>query len=457
MIYSFLSNYILFISLHFEFFPFFHHAALRGGICQCSHRYFKANNKYMDSFNEEEKSKYLMYFDVNGLYGSTMCESLPISDFEWVNDISLDSILKTSDDAEYGYFLEVDLDYPSSLHNAHNDYPLCPEKMRIGNSKVDKLVLNLNAKKKYVLHYRTLKFILSHGMSLTRVHKVLRFKQKKWLKPFISLNHSHRLNCKNQFEKNLYKLMNNSIYGKTLENVKNRCDIRLVNSWAGRYGAQSLISRPNFKGTKIFNENLIAVELNKTNVKIDKPGIIGVAILELSKNLMYKFHYDFMHANYKYKKCRLGYTDTDSFIYCIEDDDAYKLIDRNPLQFNKYKLGCMKDENDGFIMTEFVGLRPKMYSYKVISKKNKNEIVENKRAKGVKRHIINNKLKFKDFLECVKHNTVVSGRQPLIKSHYHKVYSIKQKKIFLDSGDDKRFILDDKISTLAWGHYKLSQ
>lgn len=164
-------------SFHLKNFLLF--KALRGGICQCSHRYFKANNKYMENYDKEEKSKYLMYFDVNGLYSWTMCESLPISDYEWINNISIDTILNTSDSSELGYFIEVDLDYPSSLHNSHNDYPLCPEKIKLEGSKEEKLFLNLSSKKNYVLHYRTLKFALSHGMQLSKVHKVLRFEQSK--------------------------------------------------------------------------------------------------------------------------------------------------------------------------------------------------------------------------------------------------------------------------------------
>lgn len=424
---------------------------MRGGICQCSHHHFKANNKYMSDYNHEEISKYLMYLDVNGLYGWTMCEALPISDFKWLDHYSINEIITTSDDAEYGYFLEVDLDYPEKLHDMHNDYPMCAEKMCIGESKQEKLILNLNSKKNYVLHYRTLKLVLSHGLVLKHIHRVLKFKQSKWLKTFIQLNTEKRLACRNPFEKNLFKLINNSIYGKALENKKKQSDIKLVNKWHTRYGAKSLICRPNFKSVKIFNENLVAIELNKLSVKMDRPMIIGVAILEISKVLMYTFHYDFMIKKYGYGKCKLAYTDTDSFIYCIEDEDVYKLVEENPDKFNDKTLGLMKDENSGHIMTEFVGLRAKMYSYKV--QKSKNICTESKRAKGVKKHIINNKLTFSDFLKCVEENTTFVSSQPSIRSNYHKVYTISQNKIMLESSDDKRYILSDKKSTLAWGHY----
>lgn len=136
----------------------------------------------MDDYNPHEASKYLMYFDVNGLYGWTMCEPLPISNFEWKENFSLDEILTTCDDNEYGYFLEVDLNYPHTLHNTHNDYPMCAEKMCINGCKQEKLILSLNSKKNYVLHYRTLKFVLKHGLELKCVYKVLKFKQFKMAK-----------------------------------------------------------------------------------------------------------------------------------------------------------------------------------------------------------------------------------------------------------------------------------
>lgn len=408
----------------------------------------------MKDWDESEESKYLMYFDVNGLYGWTMCESLPLANYEWIEEFSIDEILQTKDDGNVGYFLEVDLDYPISLHDTHNDYPMCAERMSIGKSKQEKLILNLNHKKNYVLHYRTLKLVLKHGLVLKNVHKVLKFEQSKWLKSFIELNQRMRLSCKNPFEKFLYKLVSNSIYGKFLENKKKWKDIKLVNNWEGRYGAQSLISRPNFKGTKIFNENLVAIELNKVNVKIDKPMIIGVAVLEISKVLMYDFHYGFMLKKYDYNKCKMAYTDTDSFVYCIHDDDAYNLINENKDKFDDKKPGLMKDENCGNIMVEFVGLRAKMYSYRV--QKQKNMMIESKRAKGIKKHIVNKKLTFDDFKQCILQHTSLTGSQSLIKSSFHKVYTINQNKVFLDGSDDKRFISNENC-TLAWGHYNIEK
>lgn len=399
-----------------------------------------------------------------------MCEALPIKDFKWIepSEEKVTQILQMSDDSKKGFFLEVDLCYPAELHNKHNDYPFCAEHMVANDSKQQKLILNLHDKNKYVLHYRSLKLALKHGLVLKKVYRILQFIQSKWLKPFIDLNTKLRTEAKNDFEKNLYKLMSNAIYGKFIENVRKRKNTKLVSQWDGRYGAQSLISKPSFKNRIIFNENLVAIEMMKTNVKLNKPILVGVSVLEISKTLMYRFHYDFMLKKFSYKNCNLMYTDTDSFIYCIKNADVYSLMRKNPEKFdtsdfrlknrfniqllNKKVPGLMKDESKGKIVREFVGLRAKAYSLKV-QQRNSDKIT--KRAKGVKKHIIEGNITFNDFVSCLDKNVVVVGKQPLIKSKLHKVFSIEQRKRLLDGGDDKRCILANGINTLAWGHYKI--
>ena len=148
---------------------------------------------------------------------------------------------------ETGYILQVDLEYPKELHNAHNDYPLAPENITI--NEIDKLTPNLNNKTKYILHLKNLQLYLSLGLKLTKVHKVLAFEQKYWMRPYIDLNTSLRTASKNDFEKDFFKLMNNSVFGKTMENIRNRVDIRLVNE---EKQAKKLVSKPTFEGRKIF-------------------------------------------------------------------------------------------------------------------------------------------------------------------------------------------------------------
>lgn len=421
----------------------------------------------MDDFNEKLPESYLMLFDVNSLYAYAMSQPLPIGKYEWVRvtDQLMKQILCASSNSMYGYLLEVDLSYPSHLHDLHNNYPFLCEKMKSKDSKTEKLILNLNDKSNYVLHYQTLQMALSHGLILKKVHKILKFRQSKWLKPFIDFNTEKRKNAQNEFEKKLYKLFSNSTYGKTIENVRKRRNVKLLCKWEGRYGAKVYISKPSFKRIVIFNENLVAIELFKNEIALNRPIAVGVCVLEISKLKMYDFHYNFMLKEYSYDNCRIQYTDTDSFIYYLTGKDIYSVMRENATLFdtsdysvdNIYKIkpqnkkiyGLMKDESNGNIMTEFIGLRAKMYCYKFQNGR------VTKRAKGVKRAIVNKKLSFEKYYHCLFDNCSVVDKQATIKSHKHKLFSIELTKKMLDSRDDKRFILDDKVTTLAWGHRKI--
>lgn len=445
---------------------------LRGGISQCSKRWCKANNKYMnDEYDPNIPSTYLLYLDVNNLYGWAMSQSLPISNFEWVEDSLSDTeqikrqIMNTSDNSDFGFLLEVDLEYPKELHDLHNDYPFCAEHMSIGDSKQSKLVLTLYDKKSYVVHYRMLKFALMHGLKLKKVHRILKFKQSTWMKKYITLNSHERANAKNEFEKDLFKLMNNAVFGKTMENIRNRVDIKLITKWDGRFGLESMIAKPNFKRNVIFHENLVACELKRLNVYMTKPMIVGMCILDISKIQMCEFHYNFMLRKLSPEKCRILYTDTDSFVYEIHCDDAYALFRENkarfdtsdfPLDnpydikhFNKKVLGVMKDEYKGELLKEFIGLRSKMYTVKTF----KNKIT--KKGKGVKKYVLDRKISFDDYMKCIVEKCELKKDQTRIQSSRHNVYTIKNEKKVLDPNDDKRFLMPDSFDTLAWGHYKI--
>jgi hypothetical protein len=299
---------------------------------------------------------------------------------------------------------------------------------------------------------------------MTKIHRVLQFYQSPWLKPYIELNTQQRTIAKNEFEKNLYKLMSNAVYGKTMENVRSRVDIQLKSKWEGRYGACTLISRPNFKKRKIFSEDLVAIEMSKVEILMNKPIAIGMSVLDISKLKMYNFHYNYMIPKYG-GNCEVLYTDTDSFIYKISCDDFYSDMKKDlhhydtsdygannlhqmPLK-NKKVPGLMKDENNGKCMTEFVGLRSKMYSVRVDGE----DAI--KKAKGVKKYILSNHIVFNDYLNCVQNNDVIHKTQNTIRSKLHNVYSIEQNKIVLSPHDDKRCILENNIDTLPWGHYKI--
>ncbi|KYM98518.1 hypothetical protein ALC62_10767, partial [Cyphomyrmex costatus] len=280
----------------------------------------------------------------------------------------------------------------------------------------------------------------------------------------IELNTQFRTRARNDFEKNLYKLMNNAVFGKTMENVRDRVDVKLVTAWEGRYGAEALIAKPNFHSRSAFEENLIAVELRKLEVKFDKPIYVGMCILDISKTCLYEFHHEYMTPLFR-DRCKIVYTDTDSLIYRIECDDVYETMKRDIDRFdtsdypannaygmplaNKKVLGLMKDENNGAIMTEFVGLRAKMYALRVDGKR------DTKKAKGVKSSVVAWTISFEDYTRCLKEDIEMTRRQACIRSKLHRVYTVSEKKTALSLYDDKRYVVPDSVNTLPWGHYRI--
>ena len=287
----------------------------------------------MKDYNPDQESSYIMYLDANNLYGWAMSQPLPTDGFKWIKPENV-KLKNYNKDSKKGILLEVDLDYPKELHNIHNDYPLAPEKRainkeelsayckRIGKiyGQVSKLVTILYKKKNYVVRYENLKLYLSLGMKLKKIHRVLEFNQSKQLKQYIDFNTRKRTNAKNAFEKDFSKLMNNSVYGKTVENLRKRVDVRLITD---EKKLIKWVSKPTYVSSKIFNKNLVAVHKVKEVLTLNRPAYVGMCILELSKTLMYDFHYNIIKKKYG-KKAKLLFTDTDSLMYEITTKDVYK-------------------------------------------------------------------------------------------------------------------------------------
>ena len=208
---------------------------IRGGMCQATYRYAKANNKYMTNYDKNKESSYLQYLDANNLYGWAMSQKLPVRNFKWIekDDVSKldENLIKDYDEnSDKGYILEVDVEYPENICMLHSDLPFLPERMKI--NKCTKLVCNIHNKENYVIHIEALTQALNHGLKLTKVHRIIQFDQEAWLKPYIDLNTDLRKDAKSDFDdfltKEFFKLMNNSVFGKTMENVLNHRDIRVV-------------------------------------------------------------------------------------------------------------------------------------------------------------------------------------------------------------------------------------
>ncbi|XP_065658700.1 uncharacterized protein LOC136083224 [Hydra vulgaris] len=368
---------------------------IRGGISMISNMLGTSNNKYMgDEYDQSKPSTFIQYLDANNLYGWAMSKPLPTHGFKWIVENEIENWKSVP------CILEVDLDYPEHLHDKHNNYPLAPERLNI--DKIEKLVSNLNNKKKYVVHYENLKLYERLGLKITKIHRGIKFEERAWLSEYIELNTNLRTKATNDFEKDFFKLMNNSVFGKTMENMENRVNIRLVTD---RNEAIKLASKPNFERRTIFDENLIKKYADR------------------AKQL---------------------FTDTDSLAYEIKTEDFYSDISKdieskfdtsgfnpkhppiNNLGFkvglNKKVIGMFKDETREAQIEEFVGLRSNLYSYKVHGK-------DNKKCKGVKKNIVKKYITHEDYKDCLLNKRNHIRKTNVIRSYSHEIYTEEINKI----------------------------
>ena len=293
---------------------------------------------------------------------------------------------------------------------------------------------------------------------MKKVYRIIEFNQEAWLKPYIDVNTELRKLAKNYFEKDFFRLMNNAVFGKTMENIRKHRDIKLVTTDKKR---SKLVSEPNYLTINYISDDLSIIEMNKTKVKMNKPIYFGLSILKISKCLMHEFWYDYMKPKYG-NNVKLCYMDTDSFIINIKTEDFYKDIANDvekrfdtsnyevdrPLSTGKNKkvIGLMKDELGGKINMEFITLRPKTYSYST------DDCKEDKKAKGTKKCVIKRMIKFNDYRNCLLKDEVILKSQQRFISKNHNVYIENINKIALTNNDDKRIVSSDKITSYPYGY-----
>jgi len=299
----------------------------------------------------------------------------------------------------------------------------------------------------------------------------LQFNQSLWLTSYIEFNTNKRMEAKHKFDKDFYKLLNNAMFGKTMENVRNRLNLELVQN---EKRLKRLICKPNFKNRIDYSKTFCAVECSKESVLFNKPIYVGFSVLELSKLHMYDFHYCVMKDFYKNQKLNILYLDTDSFFYEVFTNDLYddflnlkQYLDLSDFpkehkcfdNSNKKKLGCFKDECAGIAIVEFVGLRPKLYTFRTIDDNTLQDVSQMrlKKAKGVKKCVLDNHISFDDYKSCLFNNTNIRRDMRIFKSKKHCVHTVTVNKLSLSPNDDKRYVCEDNVKTLAYGHYSLRE
>ena len=464
---------------------------IRGGLTFVNRHHVQA--RIPELGNNQGGNEWLAYIDQNNLYGSALCRPLPHSEFSWVADDVLarmaanpQEIIDIDDEADYGYLFEVDLEYPRELHADTSDFPLAPASdfiesdmfspfmkeyyhdlctargSRDNYEPIRKLLLTQYDKEKYICHYSILKFYLGMGMRLVRVHSAIRFRQKRFVEPYIRYNSDKRALARNAFEKAFYKMKNNSFFGKTMEDVRHRIKYYLVTDWAAleRYS-----SDPLFLDCDVFSERVTGVHMFQDKVVLNKPVYIGQAVLDYSKLEMYTLYYKILRQCPLIRKAELVGGDTDSFFLSLHTDRQVRLEDvfrdlsayfdssnypqNHPLYStaNTARLGCFKDEAAGKLIEEMVLLRPKMYSMKYLGDRDGGI----KRAKGISRHLVAS-TSHATYREAFVNQMETGYEMTILRSELHTVRTVTFRKRGLSAWEDKRCWLEPNASVPHGSH-----
>ena len=425
-----------------------------------------------DRYIKSDGNKKTLYFDANNLYGDSMSQPLPYDEIKYDNNTKLEDILKTPDDSDIGYFIEVDSKYTSNIKEKTKSFPFCPENKRINPDDFNdymkeikpdtyiqnkKLICDWSDKKNFLVHYRMLKFYLRHGMIVDKVHNIISFRQSRWLEKYIKFNTQKRNQALNDFEKDFYNLPNNAFYGKTMENLRNRLKINFIKKDDYREIIKQQ-SKLTFNGFHKSYENCDSYTFIQNEVLMDKPIYLGFTVLELSKLLMYETYYDKLQPYFGQENIQLYYMDTDSFVLSVNTKDIIKdlknledmfdfsNLEKNHELFsnkNKKIIGKFKIETPKNIwIDEFVCLRSKMYAFKCgDDSKNKLKGVSKSQSKNIKFE------EFKKSLDGEEYQRECDGY--IIRSINHEMVLQKVKKSTLSNFDDKRCYINN-IESIPW-------
>ena len=435
---------------------------IRGGVSYVSTRHVDV----------EKDDGIIQYLDFNNLYGYAQMQKLPARNYKWLKKKEIEAldITKVSDEGDIGYILEVDLHYPESLRKHHDGIPLAPEHFDIfhdtlsayskeclkvtsgkqNNNKyhTSKLCGTFFDKKKYLVHYRNLKYYLKKGLIVTKTHRVIQFEQEKFALPYINFTAKKRAESKSAFKKRTA----NSLFGKWLQNVRKYHEVKILKkkSTVAKY-----LASPRFKSFRILNDNLIAVFLEKKHVMLDRIYSVGFTVLELSKLAMFQCYYDVIQPRFGFENVDVLLSDTDSFILhlknCTREEAREKLADvmdfsNLPTDSKFYNAdrknvpGYLKDETPNSSILECIALKSKCY---LIRAKNDddNKIAIEKKCKGVTKARVK-RLKETNFRNCVTNMQVIKGKMARISASKHELRTVLQNKVCLSSFDDKRYLLN---------------
>jgi hypothetical protein len=472
----------------------FFRSGIRGGMSFIANRAAKANNMFMADFDPDAQSSFIEHLDANNLYGWSMSRFLPTGGFRWVPEAELASVMGgycggLSLDYHKGYVLEVDLEYNDRLHDFHNDFPLLAEHCTPPGSTSTKLISHLANRTNYIIDGTMLKFCLREGIVCTKIHRCMEYDQSDWLAPYIVLNSNERKKAKSEFERDFFKLMNNSVYGQTLMDVTKFVNFELIHTpkrlewkqrkpqFIKRQHAYRSCTNCQLRDTEIHAATpcscLTGLEMRRKTVTLNRPIYLGFKILELSKLIMYEFWYK-LKKRFD-TKIRLLATDTDSFIFEVFCEDVYNELYaafRDYFDFSNYDRehplynttnekvpGKMKDEKPRTIIVEWVGLLSKCYSLKCVDERESAS-----RAKGVTKAAKKRCLPHEDYRRTLETGCAKVVQEARITSKCMKIRVIEQKKVALANDDDKRVWIGRDTeepwsagwgNTLAHGHYRI--